>query len=201
MAVRSGNHTVSGCSAPSTVMGAPAVPGSAGVLTDAGVPPTLTVAAISAPSFPPPSPVIPATAAVIPAKAGIHFNHESLWIPAFAGMTGQDDHSRVWLILTGSELEPRAVSTRNPVFCAVKVSMGTNVMQLTGSLPWFAGRLRIVCEAGRRCMAPGQKSRPALHVPDGRIGPRLRGFALLAGCRGVRFERAVFAATPPERTP
>ena len=29
-------------------------------------------------------------------------------------MTGQDDHSRVWLILTGSELEPRAVSTRNP---------------------------------------------------------------------------------------
>ena len=25
---------------------------------------------------------------VIPAKAGIHFNHESLWIPAFAGMTG-----------------------------------------------------------------------------------------------------------------
>ena len=29
---------------------------------------------------------------VIPAKAGIHFNHESLWIPAFAGMTGQDDH-------------------------------------------------------------------------------------------------------------
>ena len=24
---------------------------------------------------------------VIPAKAGIHFNHENLWIPAFAGMT------------------------------------------------------------------------------------------------------------------
>ena len=24
---------------------------------------------------------------VIPAKAGIHFNHESPWIPAFAGMT------------------------------------------------------------------------------------------------------------------
>ena len=30
--------------------------------------------------------------AVIPAKAGIHFNHENPWIPAFAGMTGQDDH-------------------------------------------------------------------------------------------------------------
>ena len=25
---------------------------------------------------------------VIPAKAGIHFNHKSFWIPAFAGMTG-----------------------------------------------------------------------------------------------------------------
>ncbi len=37
---------------------------------------------------------------VIPAEAGIHFNHANLWIPASAGMTGHDDRWRVRLILT-----------------------------------------------------------------------------------------------------
>ena len=31
------------------------------------------------------------TSPVIPAKSGIHFNHENLWIPDFAGMTGNLD--------------------------------------------------------------------------------------------------------------
>ena len=51
---------------------------------------------------------------VIPAKAGIHFNHENLWIPAFAGMTGQDDRWRARLVLTGGELEPHAVPAGKP---------------------------------------------------------------------------------------
>ena len=38
----------------------------------------------------------------------------------------------MWLIFTGGELKPRAVSAGTPpVFCAVKVRMGRNVVQLT----------------------------------------------------------------------
>ena len=36
----------------------------------------------------------PRIQAVIPAKAGIYFNFNGLWIPAFAGMTIREGHRR-----------------------------------------------------------------------------------------------------------
>ena len=48
--------------------------------------------------------------------------HEDSWIPAFAGMTDQDDHWRMRLILTGSELEPHAASAKKSrILCSERM--------------------------------------------------------------------------------
>ena len=73
---------------------------------------------------------------VIPAKAGIHFNHESLWIPACAGMTKRAGRPRS---------QERPIGGRIPVVTPLRARVRGTAMSPTASSHQHAapgGRLR-----------------------------------------------------------
>lgn len=72
---------------------------------------------------------------VISAKAGIHFNHENLWIPAFAEMTGlKKAISMCSLPSLAVNISHTLLQLENSVFRAENACVGRYFLQLAGQL-------------------------------------------------------------------